>query len=106
MSWRAPNVSTINGEFLGYQVSWKDRSSRLSSDIQQEQVPHSSTLFFPVSFFCWQVKDPQETVHIITGLKTYTQYLVSIQVINPEGLGPASTVVVMTEEGGKENFKR
>lgn len=82
MSWRAPNVSTINGEFLGYQVSWKDRSSRLSSDIRQEQV-----------------KDPQETVHIITGLKTYTQYLVSIQVINPEGLGPASTVVVMTEEG-------
>ena len=26
---------------------------------------------------------------------------VSIQVMNPEGLGPASTVVVMTEEGGE-----
>jgi len=82
ITWRAPNASSINGEFLGYQVSWKDRSSQQSSDIRQEQV-----------------KDPKETVHVITGLETYTQYLVSIQVINPEGLGPASTVVVMTEEG-------
>ena len=27
--------------------------------------------------FFMQVKDPEETIHIITGLKTYTQYLVS-----------------------------
>ena len=58
-----------------------------------ENACFHSQLFF-------QVKDPKETVHVITGLETYTQYLVSIQVTNPEGLGPASTVVVMTEEGG------
>ena len=39
--------------------------------------------------------------HVISGLATYTQYLVSLQVINPKGAGPSSTVVVMTNEGGK-----
>ena len=48
-----------------------------------------------------QINDPEETVHIIPDLTTYTQYLVSLQVINPEGLGPASTVVIMTDEGGR-----
>ncbi|MPC37097.1 hypothetical protein E2C01_030571 [Portunus trituberculatus] len=37
--------------------------------------------------------------HKVTNLRTYTQYLVSLQVINPEGLGPTSTVAVMTDEG-------
>ena len=31
--------------------------------------------------FLLQVKDPEETIHIITGLKTYTQYLVSGRLI-------------------------
>ena len=45
--------------------------------------------------------------HVISELKTYTQYLVSLQVINPKGAGPGSTVVVMTNEGGKiESFPR
>lgn len=39
--------------------------------------------------------------HEIHDLETYTQYLVSIQVFNPEGLGPPTTVLVMTDEGGK-----
>lgn len=39
--------------------------------------------------------------HEIHDLDTYTQYLVSIQVFNPEGLGPPTTVLVMTDEGGK-----
>uniref|UniRef100_A0A182VRC0 Fibronectin type-III domain-containing protein n=1 Tax=Anopheles minimus TaxID=112268 RepID=A0A182VRC0_9DIPT len=38
--------------------------------------------------------------HEIHNLETYTQYLVSIQVFNPEGLGPPTTVLVMTDEGG------
>ncbi|KAG8225882.1 hypothetical protein J437_LFUL006044 [Ladona fulva] len=37
--------------------------------------------------------------HTITGLETYTQYLVSLQVFNPEGPGPLTTVLVMTDEG-------
>lgn len=31
----------------------------------------------------------------------FTQYLVSIKVYNPEGAGPETIVVVMTDEGGK-----
>ena len=37
----------------------------------------------------------------IQKLDIFTQYLVSLQVVNPEGLGPSTTVVVMTDEGGK-----
>jgi hypothetical protein len=39
--------------------------------------------------------------HEITNLETFTQYLVSLQVFNPEGLGPSSTVLIMTDEGGE-----
>lgn len=39
--------------------------------------------------------------HVVQGLRTYTQYLVSLQVFNPEGDGPSSTVAVMTDEGSK-----
>ncbi len=34
-------------------------------------------------------------------MKTYTQYLVSLRVFNPEGDGPETIVVVMTDEGGE-----
>ena len=27
VSWKAPDQSSINGEFLGYQVSWRERRS-------------------------------------------------------------------------------
>ncbi|RZC35448.1 hypothetical protein BDFB_001616 [Asbolus verrucosus] len=37
--------------------------------------------------------------HTIQNLETYTQYLVSLQVFNPEGPGPNTTVLVMTDEG-------
>ena len=39
--------------------------------------------------------------YTLTGLKTYTQYLVSLRVFNPEGDGPETIVVVMTDEGGE-----
>lgn len=42
--------------------------------------------------------------HEIHNLDIYTQYLVSVQVFNPEGLGPETTVLVMTDEGGEWNF--
>ncbi|KAK6620170.1 hypothetical protein RUM44_006571 [Polyplax serrata] len=38
--------------------------------------------------------------HTIQNLETFTQYLVSVQVFNPEGPGPNATVLVMTDEGG------
>ena len=39
--------------------------------------------------------------HEIHDLDTYTQYLISIHVFNPEGIGPATNIGVMTDEGGK-----
>lgn len=42
--------------------------------------------------------------HEIHNLDIYTQYLVTLQVFNPEGLGPQTTVLVMTDEGGELNF--
>eukprot|EP00092_Neocalanus_flemingeri_P005720 GFUD01006160.1.p1 GENE.GFUD01006160.1~~GFUD01006160.1.p1 ORF type:complete len:1193 (+),score=156.97 GFUD01006160.1:67-3645(+) len=84
--WRAPNASSINGEFLGYRISWKDRNSENSDEISS-----------------FELKDPTQTRYIISGLNTYTQYLVSLQVRNQKGLGPSSTVVVMTDEGVPSN---
>lgn len=42
--------------------------------------------------------------HEIHNLDIYTQYLVALQAFNPEGLGPQTTVMVMTDEGGELNF--
>ena len=39
--------------------------------------------------------------YTLTGLNTYTQYLVSLKAYNPAGDGPETIVVVMTDEGGK-----
>ena len=30
--------------------------------------------------------------------------MISLQVFNPEGLGPSATAIVMTDEGGKRPF--
>ena len=38
--------------------------------------------------------------YTLTGLNTYTQYLVSLKAYNPAGDGPETIVVVMTDEGG------
>lgn len=46
-----------------------------------------------------RIKDPSVVKYTIQKLATFTQYLVSLQVYNPEGLGPSTTVVVMTDEG-------
>ena len=47
------------------------------------------------------LKDPGVTEYTITDLSIFRQYLVSLQVLNPEGEGPRSTVVVMTDEGSE-----
>eukprot|EP00094_Tigriopus_californicus_P012020 TCALIF_11614-PA protein Name:"Similar to Ptp99A Tyrosine-protein phosphatase 99A (Drosophila melanogaster)" AED:0.07 eAED:0.07 QI:0/0.7/0.45/0.81/1/1/11/539/1209 len=81
ISWRPPNQKTIHGEFLGYRIAFKPRNAGA------EAVKEIS------------VKDPAITKHTIQKLAIFTQYLVSLQVLNPEGLGPSTTVVVMTDEG-------
>ena len=81
--WRPPPKSSINGEFLGYQISYRPRNDNTSD---------STTLV--------TIKDPEVTQFTIQDLTSFTQYLVSLRVINPAGLGPETKVVVMTDEGG------
>ena len=45
--------------------------------------------------------EPEATEYILRDLTPYTQYLFSIRVLNPQGVGPLSTVVVMTDDGGQ-----
>ena len=42
--------------------------------------------------------------HTLEDLAVFTQYLVSLRVFNPEGAGPDTIVVVMTDEGGEQHI--
>ncbi|XP_063928096.1 tyrosine-protein phosphatase 99A isoform X2 [Zophobas morio] len=81
ISWRPPHHETIHGEFLGYRIAYRprDRGDEAFKEIY--------------------IRDPTVESHTIQNLETYTQYLVSLQVFNPEGPGPNTTVLVMTDEG-------
>ena len=83
LKWSPPEDSTIHGEFLGYRIAFKPRTA-VGGDAVQEI----------------RIKDPLISRYTIQKLEIFTQYLVSLQVYNPEGLGPSTTVVVMTDEGG------
>ncbi|XP_046481648.1 tyrosine-protein phosphatase 99A isoform X1 [Neodiprion pinetum] len=81
ITWRPPNRDTIHGEFLGYRIAYRPRD-RGNEDVKEIYI-----------------RDANVESHTIHSLETYTQYLVSLQVFNPEGLGPSTTVLVMTDEG-------
>ncbi|XP_038105916.1 tyrosine-protein phosphatase 99A isoform X1 [Culex quinquefasciatus] len=82
VSWKSPPPETIFGEFLGYRITYRTRDKNPEDDAQEIYI-----------------RDSTVESHEIHNLETYTQYLVSIQVFNPEGLGPPTTVLVMTDEG-------
>ena len=81
LEWSAPAASSLHGQFLGYVITYRprDTSPRESKEIK--------------------ISNPGSTSQTITGLTVYTQYLISIRVVNPEGEGPDTIVVVMTDEG-------
>mgnify|MGYP001179201246 FL=1 len=81
MSLRPIDPGTLHGEFLGYKLSYRER------DLDRE----NNTVV--------DIKGPGAREFTIKSLRVFTQYLVSLEVRNPEGLGPGTTVVVMTEEG-------
>ena len=46
--------------------------------------------------------DDAEARHVdLEGLIPFTRYSVSVQVINPEDVGPTATCTVSTDEGGR-----
>ena len=81
LEWSAPPANTIHGQFLGYKISWRPRDANPS---ESKEI---------------SLTNPALTSHTITDLSVYTQYLVSLAVRNPEGAGPDTIVVVMTDEG-------
>ncbi|XP_076676984.1 putative receptor-type tyrosine-protein phosphatase mosPTP-1 isoform X3 [Andrena cerasifolii] len=81
LAWKAPSRDTIHGEFLGYRIGYRPR------DKTHMEV---KTIY---------IRDSAVDNHSIHNLVAYTQYLVSLQVFNPAGHGPATTVSVMTDEG-------
>lgn len=87
VSWRPPHPATIHGEFSGYRLTFRprDEEDRNHPLIAKEVV----------------IRDPSAQSYDIQRLRIFTQYLVSLQVFNPEGMGPPTTVVVMTDEGGE-----
>ncbi|KAG0423774.1 hypothetical protein HPB47_000466 [Ixodes persulcatus] len=81
IQWTAPARHTIHGEFEGYRITYRPR------DRTQEE---SREII---------LRDSKQTQYTIRNLETFTQYLVSLQVFNPAGRGPAVVVPVMTDEG-------
>ena len=86
MAWEPPHPLTINGEFLGYKLTYESRGyGRGEGDSKQSVL----------------IKNPDMREYMLRDLATYTQYTLALQVMNPEGEGPATKVMVMTDEGGE-----
>ncbi|XP_055902453.1 tyrosine-protein phosphatase 99A isoform X2 [Eupeodes corollae] len=81
VSWKPPPPNTILGEFLGYRITYRPR----------DRDPNDTKEIY--------IRDSTVESHEIHNLEAYTQYKVSVQVFNPEGLGPETTILVMTDEG-------
>ena len=91
-AWEPPHPLTINGEFLGYKLTYESRRPRggVGGGAGARSPPPSLV-----------IPDPGVTEFILRDLATYTQYTLALQVLNPEGEGPATKVAVMTDEGGE-----
>ncbi|XP_018025351.1 tyrosine-protein phosphatase 99A isoform X2 [Hyalella azteca] len=90
LHWKPPPLNTIHGEFLGYKLTLQPRYDDVTNP------PPPNVLRDTIEI---EIKDPKRTSTVIQGLKTFTQYLVSLRVFNPTGAGPNATVAVMTDEG-------
>ncbi|XP_037086730.1 neuronal cell adhesion molecule-like [Pollicipes pollicipes] len=82
--WRPLSSQELRGEFQYYRITYRERGA--AKDSAKEL----------------RIKDERIQSHAIFGLRPFTQYLISVQVENPAGLGPSSTVVVTTDEGVPE----
>ncbi|XP_054722094.1 tyrosine-protein phosphatase 99A-like, partial [Uloborus diversus] len=80
LQWAPPPKHTIHGEFLGYRITYRPRDR---PEEEREII----------------LRDPTLRQFTIRNLDIFTQYLISVQVFNPAGHGPAATVAVMTDEG-------
>ncbi|CAG0901062.1 unnamed protein product [Darwinula stevensoni] len=81
LRWVPPPSASLHGEFVGYRIAYRMRDE-----------PETNTREV-------EVLDRSVREHVLSGLRPFTQYMVSLQVFNPAGKGPAASVIVMTDEG-------
>ncbi|CAG0917800.1 unnamed protein product [Notodromas monacha] len=81
LQWVPPPSETLHGEFTGYEITYRSRTDSESDAVKVT------------------ISERSYRDYVIKDLRPFTQYVVSLAVKNPEGIGPASTVVVMTDEG-------
>ncbi|XP_066247286.1 tyrosine-protein phosphatase 99A isoform X2 [Euwallacea similis] len=80
ISWDPPDIDLINGDFLGYRLTWRQMNG---PNITQEKY----------------IRNASVTKHIIANLLPHTEYHVGLSVFNPEGYGPNTTLLIITDEG-------
>ncbi|XP_048517470.1 tyrosine-protein phosphatase 99A isoform X3 [Dendroctonus ponderosae] len=80
LSWNQPNIDYVNGDFLGYRLTWRPLSG---NNLTEEKYIRNSSV----------------TAHKITNLRPHTSYHIGLSVFNPEGFGPNTTLLIRTDEG-------
>ena len=96
--WEPPPVSSINGEFLGYILSYRPGQAvlRTKLEIRDESFKTQVYLFLHVL----NIILPIFQNYSLTGLSRHTEYIVTVAARNLEGLGPEAIIELRTEDGG------
>ncbi|CAG2115739.1 unnamed protein product, partial [Medioppia subpectinata] len=81
VEWLPPNRNTIHGEFLGYRVKYRKHGPTLG--LEREIT----------------LRDPDLRSYTLRSLEPFTEYMISLQIFNPAGEGPATAVTATTDEG-------
>ncbi|XP_037087652.1 tyrosine-protein phosphatase 99A-like [Pollicipes pollicipes] len=83
VGWRPPADHTLHGEFTGYHLTYR------RAEPGRRSGPASSV----------QLHDVSDRSYFIEDLEPYTRYEITLQVKNPQDLGPPATITATTGEG-------
>ncbi|XP_037071439.1 protein sidekick-2-like [Pollicipes pollicipes] len=83
VGWQPPSRASLHGEFTGYRLSHRraEPGHRLG----------------PVTSI--ELRDVTAKTYLIERLEAYTRYKITLQVKNPDGLGPPASITAVTDEG-------
>ncbi|XP_037086805.1 protein sidekick-2-like [Pollicipes pollicipes] len=78
LTWRPAPPSTLHGEFLGYQLTYRSPATGTNRSLV--------------------ITEQNVTALVVSGLEAYTEYLFSLAIRNPRGLGPAAMATGRTRQ--------
>ncbi|KAF0290345.1 Receptor-type tyrosine-protein phosphatase delta [Amphibalanus amphitrite] len=78
LSWMQADPSTLHGEFLGYQLTYRAPATGANHTLV--------------------IMEQNVTTLVVTGLEPFTEYLFSLSIRNPRGLGPVARVTGRTQQ--------